>query len=317
MIFSYFRSHAVWGRCLSGLVVFLTLAVGIAGCSMVSDARKNTKKIVRKVTSADGDLIKKVGVAFFEDPTGMLDDKYKAFVLSGFVSGMETECPDMLLVHQGQAGYPADLTAGPLAGGDMKPLALISAGRRYGFDAVAAAKLLSVQTLQEQHGFFWFKKTRRYLQVQVLVEVFDMETGAKLLDETLSRKMETDGFGTVDAVQKAAFAPVIREAVGRLLPEMGERTCDAISARQWKGFVVAVQGKTLVVSSGSRKGVTSGDEFSLYSGGSPIDGAEGQAFMIPGVKTGKVRITRVFPDRSEAVLEEGEAVVPGDVIKPD
>jgi len=55
--------------------------------------------------------------------------------------------------------------------------------------------------------------------------------------------------------------------------------------------------------------------FDAYDAGKIISGADGQKFLMPGQKAGKVKITEVLRDKAEAVILTGSDVKAGSILK--
>ncbi|RLC33258.1 MAG: hypothetical protein DRH32_01525 [Deltaproteobacteria bacterium] len=317
MIFKSFKIRGVFCRYILLFVLLTAFGFLVSGCSMVSDAKKKTSRIVRNFKSPDRNLSRKIGIALFEDEANLTDRDYAMLIQTGLATAIGEECPQLRLMRQGQKGYPRDLSViRKPADGRMDIFSLISVGRKHGFDAIVDGRLLDITSTEKKHGFLWFRDTTRFLQVQILVEIYDMETGAKLLDETFRREIEVDAMNATDSF-KNTYGPAISTAAEELLPVMGQKICDVISARAWHGFVVSTQGGKITISAGEKAGLKAGDELALFSGARTIKGQGGQQFMTPGLKSGKIRITTVFPESSEAILVEGEAAGEGDVVKTE
>jgi len=61
-------------------------------------------------------------------------------------------------------------------------------------------------------------------------------------------------------------------------------------------------------------GIKSGNIFEVYDSNGVFKGAKGQKFFIPGLKTGEIKITAVYPDSAEAVRFSGQNIQPGSSI---
>ena len=316
MTFEFFKTRGVLCRYTVSFVLLMAVVFLASSCSMVSNVKKSTKRVVRNFKSSDGKVSKKIGIALFEDAAKASDQNYAQMIQAGLATAIGAECPHVRLMLQGHDGYPVTLTGiGKLADGGGDVSSLVSQGRKHGFDAIVGGRLLNIGSTEKKHGFLWFKDTTHFLQVRIIVAVYDMETGAKLLDENFEREIEVDVMEGADLVKNAHGAE-INAAVEEMLPAIGEKICDIISARPWHGFVVFLaEGGKITISSGGQAGLTAGDELALFSGARPIDGAGDQQFMVPGLKSGKIRITTVFPETSEAILVEGEAPKEGDVVR--
>jgi hypothetical protein len=315
MTVAFFKTRGVPCRYTLLFVLLIVSGFLTSSCSMVSDVKKSTKRVVRNFKSSDEKLSKKMGIALFEDAAKVSDGTYAQMIQAGLATAIGEECPHLRLMRQGHDGYPVELAGnGKLADGRVDILNLIAQGRKHGFDAIVCGRLLDIGSTEKKHGFLWFRDVAHFLQVQIIVAVYDMETGAKLLDENFGREIEVDVMAGADGV-KNAHASEINAAVEEMLPAIGEKICDIISARAWHGFVILTENGKITISAGEQAGLKAGDELALFSGARTIDGAGDQQFMVPGLRSGKIRLTNVFPETSEAILVEGETPTEGDVVR--
>ncbi|MEJ2657873.1 MAG: FlgT C-terminal domain-containing protein [Desulfobacterales bacterium] len=71
-----------------------------------------------------------------------------------------------------------------------------------------------------------------------------------------------------------------------------------------------------MINSGERSGLNSGDLFDVYDSNGIFEGAGGQRFFVPGLKTGEIKVTTVYPDAAEAILVSGHDIRAGFSICP-
>ena len=193
MINNYIKNCSLTIR-LVVLVVFLTAVLPlIAGCSSFSTISKTTKRITRNIKAPDRNLKKKIGVAFFENKTSIVDQKLEENFLNYLVENLKKPCSDLIMVQPGDSGYPDFLIDLPRqASGLIDNFNLAKAGKRFGLNAIITSALTNIRKNRQERGFWWFKKTDHYVQVEVVVAVYDTITGAKLLDENFTHKIETE-----------------------------------------------------------------------------------------------------------------------------
>ena len=145
-----------------------------------------------------------------------------------------------------------------------------------------------------------------------MVEVYDTETGSKLLDENYIHEIEVEEMDAQTIREKKEInTPGILEAIEEIGEEMASNTCDVIGEEPWKGFIVAVNGDTVTLSSGQKAGLKTGQRLNVYSRGDIIEGKDGRRFFLPGMKTGEIKIVSVLADQSEAVSVSGETPTRG------
>ncbi len=289
----------------------------ISGCSSYSTIKKTTKKIVRDFKSSNGDLKKKVGIAFFENKTFSTDRNFEKNFQQNLFETIKKACPDILLVRRGDKGYPDILLAPPrLASGLIDNLSLIKTGRQLGFNAFVIVGLKDIKANEEQRGLLWFKDSHNFIQIQTLVEVYDTETGSKLLDERFVHDIEVDESESESIkAKKEIYLSSISGAMEHLITDIGEKICDIVCDQPWKGYVISTTGSKVVISSGKNAGLIKGDILEVYESVEIINGQAGQRFFIPGPKTGKIKITTAYPDRAEAISISEKIIKAGSCVK--
>ena len=154
------------------------------------------------------------------------------------------------------------------------------------------------------------------MQVQVAIAVYDTETGAKILDESFIHEVEVEELDFEESVNNSETNAIIfKEAFEKVASSMSEAVCDAVKSQPWKGFLIAVNDNEIIISSGERVGLKQGDILEVYDISNVFQGAQGQRFFIPGLKTGEAEITAVSADKAEAVVVSGDPIKPGSSVR--
>ncbi|MBW2449337.1 MAG: hypothetical protein JRE92_02780, partial [Deltaproteobacteria bacterium] len=148
-------------------------------------------------------------------------------------------------------------------------------------------------------------------------EVFDTETGAKLLDESFVNEIEVDEVDLESIhADKRMNAIIANEAFEAIADEMGEKICNAIVFQPWKGFIASIDSKKVYLNFGKNIDLKIGDLFEVFDSSSIFEGLEGHRFFKPGFKTGEIKITAVYADTSEAILVSGHDIRSGFCVRP-
>ncbi len=222
-------------------------------------------------------------------------------------------CPDILLAGAGESEglkvFFARTSSRP------EPVELADAGRAMGLNAVLSARILEIGSFIKPAGWLWFKGNETWLRMIFNIEVYDTETGAKLMAENLVHEMELEGEQSqpVDG-KKPEAVPFLKSAMDEPLSDLADKICDALHAEPWKAYVASVSGDAVVLSAGKNSGLIPGDVLVVYQSHRVITGVEGR-YYLPGVKIGEIRITSVHANRSEALRVSGEAGAVGDMVK--
>lgn len=310
----------------------LVIAIGLcwlaivpltAGCSPFSTIKKTTltiKKTTKRITNvfdfSNENLKKKVGLALFENKTLISGLNFEETFPDNLATAINEACPDVLLVKPGEAERRDRLVELPRqASGRVDTLALAKAGRQLGYNAIVTGALIDLKTNTKKSGILLFKDTHYFIQVKIMVEVYDTETGAKLLDESYLDKIEVETTESEPGAEYTFDIPAINEALLNLANIMGEKICESVSRQPWQGYIVAINGDEVAISSGSEAGLNVGQILEVYDSLKIIEGANNQRFFIPGLKTGEIKITAVDPDRAKAVAVSGNVIWAGSTVK--
>jgi hypothetical protein len=224
-------------------------------------------------------------------------------------AGSLDACSRIVLLKPGEPGFPAFLGSPPrLSRGGIDNLALAMSGRAAGLNAVIVGDLGTPRIIEKGHWLLRSWRTHPRLQVDATVQVFDMETAAKLFERNFTHEVRVSRYDAGDPQsQKPEELAEFREAVARLVAGAGKEVCGEISKRPWRGYLTSAAGDRLIVSAGEAAGLKIGDDLEIFSGGTVIGGAGGERFIAPGIKIGEARITSMHSGGAEAVQVSGKA----------
>ncbi|MEZ4525456.1 MAG: hypothetical protein R2941_05990 [Desulfobacterales bacterium] len=295
-------------------VLCLCLEILLTGCSAVSTVSDRAAKMAESLPFTGGHLKKRVAVVPLGNRTFIREDIIRA-VGRRFAEVLDEECDDIVLITPENPAYPAQLSEVPRnAAGAPDNLALANAGSDAGLNAVVTVTVTDTDADEKEKGILIFRDTHYFGTVRADVAVYDTGTGAKLLDESISRKKELDG-AEYDAV-KARNADGIyemKDLLETIAEEGGEIVCKSIQKQPWQGYVSAAADGKILLSCGRETGMKVGDRFEVFDRGEVIRGRYGQQFYIPGSKTGEIIITSVLVGRAEGIPAEkaGAKAKPG------
>lgn len=282
-------------------ILLLLLAALLSGCS------RTTRKIGRDILGSGGDLKRKVALTVFGNMTVLDSDRFNTLLQREMVEKLSRACSDAIIIKPDSRPALSFLAKPPVRlSGSLDAFVLAENSRKSGINIVVSGNLISVKTTQNKKGLV-FKDIEPMLQMDLQAEVYDTETGAKLLEEVVSRKIVIDEteYDTFDP-KKLAFSPVIEQLLQAVVDAAGEKICDAVNRQPWKAYITAVDGPKVIVSSGRETGLVPGDVLTVFDSSIVIDGMGDRRYFQPGPKIGEIKITAVFQDRSEAVTVSGE-----------
>ena len=317
-MFQRVKFFAVKVHPVVGILFLLLCLVSFTGCSTVSTIEKSTKRMVRDFKAPDSDLKKRVGILLFENKTTLINKDVGEKFIRDLSETIASSCPSILLEKPGDPGYPDDLARVPRTkSGWIDNLALANTGRQLGLNAIVTGALITVTPNKRKQGIWWLKDTHYFVQVRIATEVYDTETGAKLLDESFVHEIEVDEMDLESIhADNEMNASIVDEAFGAIADKMGEKICNAIILQPWKGFIAAIDSDKFFLNFGENIGLKIGDLFEVFDSSSIFEGLEGHRFFKPGLKTGEIKITAVYPDTAEAILVSGHDIQPGFCVQP-
>ena len=304
----------------AALVLIFLLMPFIDGCSTYMTARRTSKKIAREtknIVTFNETLRKYIGLVKFENWTYYKRDDIDIVFQKQLSEILLSACPKLLLARPEDDTYPEFLTElPPRVSGQIDNLGLALMGRQHGLDAIVTAAVVNISAYEELRGIVWLRDTHSFMQIQFLVEVFDTETGAKLLNENYIHEVEIDE-GDVEFIKERKQITLVQipETIKYVASILGEKACDAISSQPWKSYIVAIDGKTATITSGTNAGLEVGMELNAYDPGRLIKGIKGQQFFLPGSVVGEMKIEKVYPDQAEATMIENKGIQVGSPVR--
>jgi hypothetical protein len=299
--------------------VFISCSAGYQGTIDKTQATvsKTTKKITRKIRFSDDDLQRMAAVIGFENKSLYHSQEFTRLFRKGIPEYLNNECDDVTVANSNDGEDLKGFKKLPmLPSGEVDNFSMAIIGRELGLNAVVTGSLDDISMLDELRGMMVWKDTHHLIQILVSIEVYDTETGAKILYESFSRKVEIDEVDyELMRSEGKMILPDMNETLSDLIKEMGEAICWAIEDQPWNGFVIAVDGDKIILSSGSRSGLEPGDEFEVFDTSRILEGRNGQRFFYHGQKTGEIRIVDVEPNKAQAVIVSDKGIKTGNSVR--
>ncbi len=298
------------------------ITVGLAipllqGCGYYLQARRTTKKLTREFIATDKDFRKTIGIARFKNQTYYNRVDVDAIFEKRLIDILGSACPTLRIYKPEAEAYPEFMKQLPRqSNGRIDNLKLAVSARKYGFDGVITGSVVDIAAIQEKRGIYWLRDTHYFVQIQIYVEAFDTETGAKLLDENFIQDVEVDESDWLLIRQKKQ-APIeeIPQTLQYIATLLGEKICDALSGQRWKSYIATRDGKRVFIPSGRDAGLRNGMVLEVFDSTTVVKGMGEEQFFLPGKKIGEIKITYVYPDKSEAVITDDSGIQLGSVVK--
>lgn len=298
--------------------------LNITGCSFSGTVEKttdnivkSTRKFTRGFTASDSNLNRTVGIIEFSNKSQRASRDFEDIFQKGLPEYLGNKCKNLLVETAATSAALGQLKELPrLPSGEVDNFALSIIGRQLGLNAVATGSLEDIRMTSELRGILWTKDTHYDVQVYIRLEVYDNQTATKLLDDTFMRKIEIDEL-EYQLIRKneTISMPELNETLNKLVSDVGDSICEVVKDQRWNGFITKVDGDKLVISSGSRIGLKPGDILEVYDSSRTMEGAGGQRFYVPGLKTGEIEISVLTEYEAEATLVSGDSIQPGSTVR--
>ncbi|CAB5079245.1 hypothetical protein D3OALGA1CA_2326 [Olavius algarvensis associated proteobacterium Delta 3] len=295
-----FRQKWWWAT----LVILCGLLAGCGFYRELRDATRDLKVIERR---PDRHLKKKIAMAVFTDLTPFEKAGFKATYRKVLRDLLQEKCAGNTLFEYRTADSPLPLTKLPRnKAGLVDNLAVAETGRRLGANVLLIGAVFDISGKEEKRGIWWFRGSRSYIQIQLLVEAYEMETGAKILDESVSGEIRADPYD-VEQLEQVQFTPTpeLKEKLVDLARRLGKKVCKEVSKLPWRAFVISV-GEEIRISAGKEAGVKQGARFDVYENTRVMESRIGQQFFVPGAHVGRIEIIRVDSNSATGKLISGE-----------
>ncbi|MDP2861876.1 MAG: lipopolysaccharide transport periplasmic protein LptA [Desulfobacterales bacterium] len=265
---------------------------------------------------APGSLRKSMGMAVFENRTVYTLVDFQETLRNHLAGALQRNCSGLIIMKDDDENYPSDFEKLPrLSSGGIDSFKLCETGRKLGLTAIMTGSITDIKTSDESRGILLWKDSYPAVSLTVHVDVLDVETGTKLLAESFTYKKYSDEIEMESIKSGKIESAFLKEAFGHIAGEAGKKVCEIMRRESWKGYVSSVSGDKIAISSGSNMGVATGKAFEVF-GNSLIVGMHGQRFLVPGAKTGEVKITGVFDDSAEASIVSGDSIREGSTVRP-
>lgn len=302
-------------------LVFMLLVV-IAGCSKWTGGGPRMpgqpgffSKIFRSGASDSG-LRKKIGVVPFQMKSQFGDPATKNAFQDGLLKALGTECANIIFIEPDDGRYPEVLLQLPkFPSGEIDNYRLAVGGRQDGLFGVLAGTVTSINVDSEDKGIWFLRRTDYYVQVEVLVEIYSMETAAKLFDRAMSKRIEVDE-ADVELIrsQNRIDQSYVDKAMKEIIDDLKGGICYAVRSLGWKSYIVSTNDDGVLIASGSQSGIQVGNILNVYENGRTIEGFGEHQFAIIGNKIGEIEVTSANEDSARAIALSGSGFKPGQAV---
>jgi hypothetical protein len=279
--------------------------------------KRTTRSITRTILLDDQDLIRSIGLFNFENNSLHESWDFQKIFHKGLPEYINATCQGVH-VSDPETGSLLNILKKPprLETGIIDNYSLAVLGRQLGLNAIVTGSLEDIRIMDELRGVWITKDTHHLVQVFIRVEVSDIRTATKLLDETFKREIEIDDleYQIIQESDKIEL-PQLNKTLNKLLTDVGDSICDTVKDQPWTGYITKVEGGKFIISSGARTGLKLGDILEVYDSSRIIEGIGGQRFFTPGLKIGEIEIVAITENQTEAKLVDGKQIVTGSTVR--
>jgi hypothetical protein len=250
-----------------------------------------------------------VGLTFFKNSTAFHDDRLLTITDKTITDYLQGSCSDVVPVTNENQAFSDLRNKQPRhVSGIIDNLTLAMQGRKLGLNAIITGEVSEIKGVQEELGYLWLKEMVFFVHVHVLIEVYDTETGAKLLDKYVSEEGEIseDAYYKINSKDFTPALPVIENLLVSLSAKLADEACELLEDESFKTYVKSTDGKRITITAGKNAGIAKGSLFNIHDASRIISGKDGHEFIISGPVTGKLQIDTVYEDSAEGLIVEGE-----------
>ena len=259
-------------------------------------------------------LKKQVCITRFEDKKRFDNAYLEQPFQDRLVDTLLDNCKRPTFIIPGQSEFPLELDPPPKLQSGMKDnMTIAEIGRQKGFSAVITGGIIDIRQSDEIN---WLTGEHSYFQVVITADIYDTQTGAKLLDKTYLHEIEVDVAEASESEKKTEYYDIIaiEKLLKRIVKEMSADICDAVTYIPWQGFIIAAEGDTVVISAGKKVGLKAGRHLNIYKNDQILTGDFGNQYRVPGAVIGELKLISVSDDQSKAILVNGTGAVPGNSV---
>ena len=302
------------------LPLMLLIIAATTGCASYAPYDKRDPrppKLSLPEFSNDG-MTKKVALSLFDNRTQLRFEEVEQSFILPLNNQVKDNCSDIALYTPYDSELPGALIEATLVTekGDIDNIAIAKIGRMLGLSAVITGRLDNISGFEREKGFWFFKENQHYERILIQVDMYDVETGAKLLSEAYSEELEiSDTEYKTLATGTVENSPVVMEAFKELAETIADDLCEILDDTPWISFVTQVDDRMVTLSSGADAGLKPGNKLELYSSDKVFSIPQGSRFFIPGTKSGEIEITEVNPKNARARLLPGSTAGPGYAVR--
>ena len=306
---------SVYRRSL-GLSFFLIIGFCLYGCAVLPG-------VVRKLNPLDDTPVsgasfkKKVGIM----PMVNLTEYQEPLAMEPFeseITGMLiSSCSSARFIQSTDMSDPSFLSDPPKTpSGSINGLELALKARQLGFNQIVMPVLVDIHHEKKSSWLNWLRDDKDLLWLSVKIEVYDTYTGAKILHDTFDEERKIkQAEGEKMTVPQIMEHPDFLKMRSEISETVSKTICRELNRTPWTGFIVSVDGKNGVLSSGADVGIAAGKEFLVYKPKGVITGYGNLPYVLPGPVVDELKVTETSSDQAKVVSLSGKPLEPDMIVQ--
>jgi hypothetical protein len=263
-------------------------------------------------------LSKKIGIVLAGPQKPTNDGRVSDIFLDAFAGAVKKEDRSLRLVTANDGPLPLFLVVmGELTSEPLNTPSLFNAARQAGYHGLMRVAVKDVLAFTKKTGILWFRKPRRFLGLNFIVDLYDPLTMAKIVGvvEEITIKISEAEYDMFVREQSIDFKE-LNDIVEDQSEDLAELVTETLEDLPWQISVIEVGADSLVLPAGLQAGLNATDRLAVIEGQRNLSGRRGQRFTLPGKRIAEVRITEISDRRAEARGENLDLVQVGDILVP-
>jgi len=249
-------------------------------------------------------LKKIIAFAPFENKTPFTISGFDKKFYTGLMEILSRQCPDYIFQMPGDKNYPLflkQLSKDTSMGIDQDLLS--EKGRKNGLNAIITGALTNIYTDEDSGGLL--RKSKKTVNISMEAVVHDINTRAKILNKNFVYKLNIDKSHREKIMSSQLInMDLFKKDFIKNVHKAGKEMAKGLNNLPWMGFMTSQGEDNITIFSGENAGLVPGNILKVYSIKS-IKGFQNSNFLMPGDKTGEIKLISVGTDTSKGVLISG------------
>lgn len=207
----------------------------------------------------------------------------------------------------------------PFIPGSSIDLKLLSEAKEKGMNAVIFETLNPVEVNPGKAGIWPFRERVWKCTLSMNVDIVDVTTGTILLSKEVSDKLTLSSEETPGEVVKDGSMTTKKRALEKGLPHILKKAAKvasrALNEEVWKGSIVSIQEKVIIINGGSDVELKPGVVLEVFCLGQYITSFNDQRYQLPGHKVGEIKIVSIETRHSFAEAINGDGFKVGQIVR--